>query len=204
MGAWDLSNLSTDQLETLLWATFIFHLRHQFQHVSLTLAKALTADEWKAWEVHPIPPPLLKGTVRKGYLFVLSILNIPVDDMRELYERLKNQVQQLIETVIDEVVASDNRHSGKPDKRCGECFRNKPRATKKCGNCGSSDFQDYLCTKDTRLALFKEWLQSQLGLDDQDQMFGRTRRPICWVHELTMAYNGILERKRPNPTETSD
>jgi ribosomal protein L40E len=81
--------------------------------------------------------------------------------MRELCERVKNKVQQRIEIVIDEVGANNERHTGKRDKICRECFRNKPWPTKKCGNCGSSDFHDYLCTKEVRLLLFKEWLQLQ-------------------------------------------
>jgi hypothetical protein len=50
--------------KTFLWVAFVFHLRDRFQHVSLHLAEALTAGEWKAWEVHPMPARL-KGTPPK-------------------------------------------------------------------------------------------------------------------------------------------
>ncbi|ETI26855.1 hypothetical protein G647_10301 [Cladophialophora carrionii CBS 160.54] len=140
--AWNLSNLSTEQLQTFLWAAYVFHLRDLFQRVSVRLAEVLTTDEWRAWEVHPMPARLK-------------------DDMRELCVRIKNRVQERIETAIDGVGENHERHTGKRDKVCRQCFRNKPWATKKCGNCGSSEFHDYSCTKELRLSLFMEWLQSQ-------------------------------------------
>ncbi len=62
MEAWNFSGLPTEQLKTLLWAAFVFHLRDAFAHLSLDLAKALTLDEWKQWEVHPMPLQL-KGSI---------------------------------------------------------------------------------------------------------------------------------------------
>jgi hypothetical protein len=84
-----------------------------------------------------------------------------LDDVKELCESVKITVQQHVERVIDEVGANDVRHIGKRDKICCQCFHNKPLETKKCGYCSSNDFRDYLCTKEVRLSLFKEWLQSQ-------------------------------------------
>lgn len=81
--------------------------------------------------------------------------------MKELGESVKNTIQQHVEHVIDEVGANDVRHVGKRDKICSHCFQHKPLETKKCGYCGSINFYDYLCTKEVRLSLFKEWLQSQ-------------------------------------------
>jgi hypothetical protein len=81
--------------------------------------------------------------------------------MRELCEKVKDRVQRQIELVIDEVSANDERHVGKRDKICGQCSRNKPWETKRCGHCGSGDFHDYVCTKELRLSFFKDWLQSQ-------------------------------------------
>jgi hypothetical protein len=158
--SWDLSNLSSKELQKMLWVSFVFHLCDKFQCVSLHLAEAFTVGEWKAWEVQPMPAQL-KGTLRKSGSVSQSIITIFADDMRELYERVKNKVQQQIELVIDEVGENSERHTGKLDKICAQCFRNKPLATRRCGACGSSNFGDYTCTKEVRLSLFKEWLQSQ-------------------------------------------
>jgi len=81
--------------------------------------------------------------------------------MRDLYQSIKHKVQREIEIVIDEVSAHDQRHVSKRDKVCGQCFLNKPLATKKCGNCGCSDFHDYFCTREVRLLLLMQWLQLQ-------------------------------------------
>ena len=55
MESWNFSHLSTYHLKTFLWAAFVVHLRETFRQVSLCLAYALTLDEWKEWEVHPMP-----------------------------------------------------------------------------------------------------------------------------------------------------
>lgn len=81
--------------------------------------------------------------------------------MKELCESVKNTVQQHVEHVFDEVGANDVRHVGKRDKICSRCFQHKPFDTKKCGHCGSNNFRDYLCTKEVRLLVFKEWLHPQ-------------------------------------------
>ena len=84
-----------------------------------------------------------------------------VDDVRGLCGRLKGIIQTSIEISMDDVCADNERHAGTIDKICGRCFRNKPWATKKCGHCGSTEFHDYICTKEIRFSLFKDWLQSQ-------------------------------------------
>ncbi|KEF55287.1 uncharacterized protein A1O9_08941 [Exophiala aquamarina CBS 119918] len=142
LDAWEYSALSSNDLQTLLWVTYVFHLRDQFQQVSLHLAKALSTSEWRAWEVHPMPAQLK-------------------DDMREQCQMIKVKAQRQIEAVIDEVSTDDERHISKRDKVCGQCFLNKPLATKKCGNCGCSDFHDYFCTREVRLLLLMQWLQLQ-------------------------------------------
>ncbi|EXJ54293.1 hypothetical protein A1O7_09631 [Cladophialophora yegresii CBS 114405] len=142
MEALTLSSLSTYQLQTSLWAAYVFHLVDLFGRVSVQLAEAMTPQEWRDWEVHPMPARLK-------------------DDMRHLCESVKYAVQLRIEDALDAVGENNERHTGKRDKICSQCYRNKPSATKKCGNCGSSEFQDYFCTKELRLSLFKEWLQSR-------------------------------------------
>lgn len=67
MEAWKLSDLTTDELQTLLWVAYVFHLRVQFQDISLHLAEVLTVGELKAWEIHPMPTRL-KGKSRQGYI----------------------------------------------------------------------------------------------------------------------------------------
>ena len=78
-----------------------------------------------------------------------------------LRERVKDTVQRQIETAMDEVVANNETHTGKREKVCQQCFRSKPQATKKCGHCSSSEFQDYICSKEVHLSLFLEWLKTQ-------------------------------------------
>lgn len=80
--------------------------------------------------------------------------------MRELSERVKTKVQKQIELFIDVVGTNGERHTSKLDKICAQCIRPKPLATKKCGAFGSSVFWDYICTREVRLSLFKEWLGS--------------------------------------------
>lgn len=63
-----LTNLPTQELQKVLWVTFVFHLRDQFRGVSLHVAGALTIGDWKAWEVHPMPTRL-KGMSCKTGLF---------------------------------------------------------------------------------------------------------------------------------------
>jgi hypothetical protein len=87
--------------------------------------------------------------------------NAHSDDVRVLCERLKYEIQRRIEHAVDEIGANDQRHTSTREKVCSACFRNKPSATKKCGNCGSGAFHDYSCGKEVRLFHFKEWLQSQ-------------------------------------------
>ena len=159
--AWQLSNLSADELQTLLWATFVFHLRDRFQDVSLHLAQALTADQWKAWEVH-LMPARLKGTTRKDRFFwSLTLMDIFLDDVRELCETVKNKVQQQIEFVIDEVAANNEVHRSKRGKICGQCFDINPLENRTCDDCFSSNIRDSHCTNGTRSIHFKKWLQSQ-------------------------------------------
>jgi len=69
LDACGLSDLSSSELQTLMWVTFVFHLRDRFQLVSLYLARALSPSEWKAWEVHPMPSEL-KGMPRPGLLTI--------------------------------------------------------------------------------------------------------------------------------------
>ena len=88
-------------------------------------------------------------------------MNFTLDDIMDLREVIKTTVQRQIETAIDEVVANSDRHIGKRDKVCQQCFRSKPLPTKKCGNCSSSEFQDYICLMEVRLSLFLEWLKTQ-------------------------------------------
>ncbi|KIW93268.1 uncharacterized protein Z519_05873 [Cladophialophora bantiana CBS 173.52] len=152
----ELSSLTVDALQSLLWVAFVFHLRNLFQRVSLYLAETLTTGTWKLWDVHPMPARLK-------------------DDVKELCENVTNTVQQRIERMIDEAGANNERHVGKRDKICSQCFSNKPLETKKCGYCGSNDFRDYLCTKEVRLSLFKEWLQSQ-GYWPLSRLNGRSCR----------------------------
>lgn len=66
MATWVFSGLSTNDLQMLLWVTFVFHLRDQFQQVSAHLAGTLSTLEWKLWEVHPMPAQI-KGMPHKGY-----------------------------------------------------------------------------------------------------------------------------------------
>lgn len=53
--SWDLSKLSSQELQQMLWVSFVFHLVDEFGSVSLHLAEVFTIDEWKAWEPHPMP-----------------------------------------------------------------------------------------------------------------------------------------------------
>ncbi|RMD41888.1 hypothetical protein DV735_g3230, partial [Chaetothyriales sp. CBS 134920] len=97
MGAWDPTTLQAEDLQTMLWVAFSFHLDHQFQSISSHLAMCLTLRKWKLWEVHPMPAKLK-------------------EDMRDLVQRAKDNVQRRIEQAIDEVYANRAVHVGEQHK----------------------------------------------------------------------------------------
>lgn len=135
--------------------------------------------------------------------------------MRELWDRVKNKIQQQIECAMDEVGENIERHFGTRDKFCQGCSLQKPSATQKCGNCGSRDFQDYLCTREIRLALFKDWLKfrgywplSQLNKQSSRSFLGDVppieSRTICGLDDdcpLTEAKENLRTVLKATPTD---
>ena len=69
-----------------------------------------------------------------------TLPNDTTDDIRELREMAQNTLQQQIESAIDKVGSNNEIHVGTRDKICQQCFRCKPQATKKCGDCRSVEF----------------------------------------------------------------
>jgi hypothetical protein len=68
-------------------------------------------------------------------------------------------MQTEIENAFNDISDNEREHvRSDGDKKCSNCGLNKPRQTKKCGNCRSTDFEDFVCTNATRLLSFKEWL----------------------------------------------
>lgn len=81
--------------------------------------------------------------------------------MIELCQDAKTQIQKHIEGTIDTLTDSDDNHVGTRIKFCRECSSEKPLPTKKCGNCGSREFIDFVCTKQIRLLAFIDFLRTQ-------------------------------------------
>ncbi|KAK5064409.1 hypothetical protein LTR84_000242 [Exophiala bonariae] len=140
---WDFSTLASSQLQRLLWVSFIFHLRSTFKQASSRLAQSLTPAQWKAWDVHPMPAKLK-------------------EDVRTMCEDLKWDMQMPIENAFGEVINNEHEHDRNDgDKKCSDCGLNKPRQTRKCGNCRSTNFEDYVCTNATRLLSLEGWLHRE-------------------------------------------
>ncbi len=89
MERWNFSNLPIDQLQTFLWVTFVFHLREKFQEVSLELAKAFTLQDWKAWDVHPMPLQLKGKDLQWRHLDL-----IPTEYLPRRHERALGSSQE--------------------------------------------------------------------------------------------------------------
>lgn len=65
-----------------------------------------------------------------------------------------------IEKCMSELYKNPLRFTMASTKICERCGREKPRATKMCGSCGSADFLDHYCDPGVRLAFFVKCLET--------------------------------------------
>lgn len=82
------------------------------------------------------------------------------DDIRDLCDEMKNNIQQKVEESIDEVSAGRQRHVSTRYKQCTHCFRTLDVETTRCQECSSREFCVSYCTNESRLLLFRQWLRS--------------------------------------------